>query len=376
MTVVYMSTNDIYQLFIKFNVPGVRKEVARLAQGVNMGDAGVMGELLQAAHDPSAGQRAVQAGEAVPQQCLAFDQQALVSVLQANNAAMTSSMTSAMQANNAAMTSSMTSVMTSAMTSAMTGVLQANNAAMQANNAAMTSAMHTLVTRIDDRLDAKFAENKADADAKFAENKADADAKFAENKADADAKFAENKADADAKFAQMDAKIMKALAAIPSAVPVWPQNASELCQGVNDSWNSFQRAQKGRSVSTAEWMAARAKLWAEYDVLQLVDDSSSLIPSGAAAGIPAVAKPVGEHIRKKGPYIHYTDESIKKTKEWVLRNTVCGEIRQLIPKHKKGDDLRKELGIDTKKRMLSLIYKIRSKYFEKNVEGAWCKRVA
>ena len=339
MTVVYMSTNDIYQLFIKFNVPGVRKEVARLAQGVNMGDAGVMGELLQAAHDPSAGQRAVQAGEEVPQQCLAFDQQALVSVLQANNAAMTSSMTS---------------VMTSAMTSAMTGVLQANNAAMQANNAAMTSAMHTLVTRIDDRLDAKFAENKADADAKFAENKADADAKFA----------------------QMDAKIMKALAAIPSAVPVWPQNASELCQGVNDSWNSFQRAQKGRSVSTAEWMAARAKLWAEYDVLQLVDDSSSLIPSGAAAGIPAVAKPVGKHIRKKGPYIHYTDESIKKTKEWVLRNTVCGEIRQLIPKHKKGDDLRKELGIDTKKRMLSLIYKIRSKYFEKNVEGVWCKRVA
>jgi hypothetical protein len=182
----------------------------------------------------------------------------------------------------------------------------------------------------------------------------------------------------------MDAKIMTALAAIPSAVPVWPKNASELCQGVNDSWNSFQRAQKGRSVSTAEWMAARAKLWAESDVLQLVDDSSSLIPSGAAAGIPAVAaaskhagyKPVGEHIRKKGPYIHYTDESIKKTKEWVLRNTVCGEIRQLIPKHKKGDDLRKELGIDTKKRMLSLIYKIRSKYFEKNVEGAWCKRVA
>ena len=231
MTVVYMSTDDIYQLFLKFNVPGVRKDAGRLWKGVNTGDAGVMYQVMQAAHDPSAGQRAVQAGEAVPQQCLAFDQQALVSVLQANNAGMTSSMTSAMQANNAAMTSSMTSsmtsVMTSAMTSAMTGVLQANNAAMQANNAAMTSAMHTLVTRIDDRLDAKFAENKADADAKFAENKADADAKFA----------------------QMDAKIMKALAAIPSAVPVWPQNASELCQGVNDSWNSFQRAQKGRSVS-------------------------------------------------------------------------------------------------------------------------------
>jgi hypothetical protein len=71
MTVVYMDTDDIYQLFLNFNVPGVRKEAARLAKGVNMGDAGVMGELLQAACDPSAGQRAVQAGEAVQQPCLA-----------------------------------------------------------------------------------------------------------------------------------------------------------------------------------------------------------------------------------------------------------------------------------------------------------------
>ena len=71
MTVVYMNTDDIYQLFINFNVPGVRKEVARLAQGVNTGDAGVMNELLQAACDPSAGQRALQAGEAVQQPCLA-----------------------------------------------------------------------------------------------------------------------------------------------------------------------------------------------------------------------------------------------------------------------------------------------------------------
>ena len=40
MTVVYMNTDDIYQLFINFKVPGVRKEVARLAQGVNTGAAG------------------------------------------------------------------------------------------------------------------------------------------------------------------------------------------------------------------------------------------------------------------------------------------------------------------------------------------------
>jgi hypothetical protein len=72
MTVVYMDTDDIYQLFLNFSVPGVRKEAARLAKGVNMGDAGVMGEILQAAYDPSAGQRAMQAGEAMHQPILAL----------------------------------------------------------------------------------------------------------------------------------------------------------------------------------------------------------------------------------------------------------------------------------------------------------------
>ncbi len=57
---------------------------------------------------------------------------------------------------------------------------------------------------------------------------------------------------------------------------VWPENAAELCRGVNDCWNSFQRAHKGRSVSTAEWRVARAELWAEYDVLQQSEDSSFL----------------------------------------------------------------------------------------------------
>jgi hypothetical protein len=64
MTVVYMNTHDVYQMFLRFNVPGVRKDAGRLWKGVNSGDAGVMNELLQAACDPSAGQQALQAGEA------------------------------------------------------------------------------------------------------------------------------------------------------------------------------------------------------------------------------------------------------------------------------------------------------------------------
>jgi hypothetical protein len=53
------------------NMPGILDESARLHVGVKTGDAGVMGELLQAACDPSAGQQALQAGEAVQQPCLA-----------------------------------------------------------------------------------------------------------------------------------------------------------------------------------------------------------------------------------------------------------------------------------------------------------------
>jgi hypothetical protein len=66
-----MNTDDIYQLFLNFDVPGVRKDAGRLWKGVNTDDAGVMNELLQAACYPSAGQRVLQAGEAVQQPCLA-----------------------------------------------------------------------------------------------------------------------------------------------------------------------------------------------------------------------------------------------------------------------------------------------------------------
>ena len=54
-------------------------------------------------------------------------------------------------------------------------------------------------------------------------------------------------------------------ARIKQAVAMWPSTAAELIRGVNDTWNSYQRVNKGRSVTTAEWKAARAALLAEHD---------------------------------------------------------------------------------------------------------------
>jgi hypothetical protein len=47
-------------------------------------------------------------------------------------------------------------------------------------------------------------------------------------------------------------------------VVVWPSHAPELVRGVNDTWNSFQCASKGRNVTTAEWKAAQLLLWEEH----------------------------------------------------------------------------------------------------------------
>jgi hypothetical protein len=52
----------------------------------------------------------------------------------------------------------------------------------------------------------------------------------------------------------------------------WPGHASELRIGVEDTGNSFKCANKGRSVSTADWKAARAQLWAEHDEWTYDDD--------------------------------------------------------------------------------------------------------
>jgi hypothetical protein len=104
---------------------------------------------------------------------------------------------------------------------------------------------------------AKMAEFKANANAQMAEYKADADAKM-------DAKMAEYKADTDAKMASfMNALSKKSVNSNSSTRPTWPANKSELRDGVNDTWNVFQSANKGRSVTPAEWKSARMELLAE-----------------------------------------------------------------------------------------------------------------
>jgi hypothetical protein len=45
---------------------------------------------------------------------------------------------------------------------------------------------------------------------------------------------------------------------------MWPSHALDLVQGVNDTWNSFQCANKGRSVTMAEWKAAQLLLREEH----------------------------------------------------------------------------------------------------------------
>lgn len=287
MTVVYMNTDDIYQLFLKFNVPGVRKDAGRLWKGVNMGDAGVINEALQAAYDPSAGQAALQAGEAVQQPCLAFDEQALVSamnvVLQNNNAVMATSISNTI-------TSAMTVVMqttTAAFGATMNAVLQSNNAGMTAvlqnNNAVMTA----LVDKMDDRL----KDVGASAAAKLAENKAETDAKMAET----DAKLAENKADTDAKMAV----IMQSL-------------------------------------------------------------------NKVAKGCAPVA-PLLQPVRK---YTKYTAESKRKTLKWLLEHS-----KNPYPTPLEIEILRQETGIDTYKRMSTLIVNIRTKELVRGENGQWRKRV-
>ena len=50
-------------------------------------------------------------------------------------------------------------------------------------------------------------------------------------------------------------------------VAMWPAHPLELCRGVNDTWNSFQRANKGRTVTTVEWKTAQVQLWAAHEKL-------------------------------------------------------------------------------------------------------------
>ena len=40
----------------------------------------------------------------------------------------------------------------------------------------------------------------------------------------------------------------------------WPENERFLIPGLNDSWNCFQKFNKGRIISTADWRQSRAAL--------------------------------------------------------------------------------------------------------------------
>jgi hypothetical protein len=62
-------------------------------------------------------------------------------------------------------------------------------------------------------------------------------------------------------------------------VAMWPANPLELCRGVNDTWNSYQRANKGRTVTTAEWKTARSSLWTEHEKMLSSVESSPLSSS-------------------------------------------------------------------------------------------------
>jgi hypothetical protein len=73
MTFVVLNTHDLLRFFVDINMPGFRKDVVRVYQGIQQGDVGVIAQAVQAVVAPSAGQQALQAGEAKttppPRQC-------------------------------------------------------------------------------------------------------------------------------------------------------------------------------------------------------------------------------------------------------------------------------------------------------------------
>ena len=260
-----MNTDDLYNLFVDMDMPGVRKEVVRLAKGVNKGDAGVMNELLQAAYDPSAGQQALQAGEQVQQPCLAFDQQALVSAIATSvGSAMVSSMSTYL-------------VKQDAREAAMSTYLVKQDA----KETAFHDSLNTLVVAIKENHDV-VQQNLHIMDEKLA----DADAMNAENKADTDAKMAE---------------IMNAL---------------------------------------------------------------SKVATGSAPDDPANL-PMRKNQR-------YTAESKRITLQWLLKH-----ISNPYPNRDEMECLQNKTGVDTIKRMTSLVNQIRIKEMvkdKKNKNGKWCRR--
>ena len=306
MTVVYMDTNDIYKLFLNFNVPGVREEAGRLAKGVNMGDAGVMGELLQAAHDPSAGQRAMQAGEAVQQPSLAFEQQNLVSM------------------------------MTSAL-SEMKEVIKTNNTVISTVVNNNNNFMIALVNKMEDQTDAKISAYKADAEAKMAAFKADAEAKRAQDKADAEAKRAQDKAE-----------IMRALqkdaagAARVGPVPPYLNRIAEPAPGA---------PRLGPMPRYRDHIAVPAPGAPSIGPVPPYRDHIAEPAPGAASVVP---------IKLKQKRKRHTAMAREKALEWIQKHS-----GHPYPTREEYEILCQETGVETKKRMKGLITTIRQSIWKK-----------
>jgi hypothetical protein len=286
MTVVYMNTDDIYQLFINFDVPGVRQDAGRLWKGVNTGDAGVINEALQAAYDPSAGQQALQAGEAVQQQCLGNDQSQLMGMF-----GKFFDKLDARDVKQDTRTEGFYDTM-----GTLVVAIKENHDVVQQNFQIIQEKLAETDAKMAET-DAKMADNKAETDAIMAENKAETDAIMAENKAETDAKIAENKADTDAKMAE----IMNAL---------------------------------------------------------------SKVATGSAPDDPANL-PMRKNQR-------YTAESKRITLQWLLKH-----ISNPYPNSDEMECLQNKTGVDTIKRMTSLVNQIRIKEMvkdKKNKNGKWCRR--
>jgi hypothetical protein len=312
VTVIYMDTYDLYKLFMKFNVPGVCEEAGRLAKGVNMGDAGVINEALQAAHDPSAGQRAMQAGEAVQQPSLILTQQDLTSVICA-----------AIQTNNLEI-----------------------DAAIQRNNTsigtAVGSVMHSVINQMQTDVEAKRAQDKADAEAKRAQDKADAEAKRAQDKADVEAKMAAYKADTEAKMAafKADAEAKRA------------QDKAEIMRALQkDAAGAARVGPVPPYLNRIAEPAPGAPRLGSMQFMPLYRDHIAEPAPGAASVVP---------IKLKQKRKRHTAMAREKALEWIQKHSSYP-----YPTREEYEILCQETGVETKERMKGLITTIRQSIWKK-----------
>jgi hypothetical protein len=169
----------------------------------------------------------------------------------------------------------------------------------------------------------RIADNKAEADAKIADNKAEADAIMAENKAETDAIMAENKAETDAKMAEI----------VASADAKMADNKAETDAKIAEIMNALSKVATGSATGC-------------------VPDAPAKLP-----------------MRKNQ---RYTAESKRITLQWLLKH-----ISNPYPNSDEMECLQNKTGVDTIKRMTSLVNQIRIKEMvkdKKNKNGKWCRR--